>query len=107
MAAIGSACSGARYWQHLRETQAAHAEPSGPCNVCCVLQERGPLLSTHSEPGQREDDLCCGAAQPGVTSGHAPSPLLLLVEVTACQVCQAVNATRTIYSPDPLIYSFL
>lgn len=105
-AAIGSVCSGARYRQHLHETMAARAEPGGPCNVCCVLQERASL-STHSEPGQGEDDLCCDAAQHGVTSGHAPSPLLLLVEVTACQVCQTVNATRAVYSTDPLIYSFL
>lgn len=40
VAAIGTVCSGARYRQHLHETLAAHAEPGGPCNVCCVLQER-------------------------------------------------------------------
>lgn len=41
-----------------------------------------------------------------VTRGHTPSPLLLLVEVTACQVCQLVNITWLMYSADPLIYSF-
>lgn len=64
------------------------------------------LFCWHGEPGQRKDNLCCDVPQHGVTSGHAPSPLLLLVEVTACQVCQTVNAARTIYSTDPLIYSF-
>lgn len=61
-AAIGTVCSGARYWQHLHETMAAHAEAGGPCNVCCVLQERASSVVAQRAGTERGRPMLWGGA---------------------------------------------
>lgn len=66
---------------------------------------KGPLLSTHSEPGQRKDNLWYDVPQQCHQRSRSTSSALVS-GATACQACQPVNVTRPMYSTDPLIYSF-